>query len=99
MPRRGGDGKGRGRNLEWPGNGRRSRSDAMTTQMYLTPADRGRALTREEFENAHAQEGYQYELIEGKLEVSPLPNLPHDRLRKWLGRLFDDCVARRPDVI
>jgi Uma2 family endonuclease len=71
----------------------------MTTQLYLTPQDQGRALSLAEFESADAQEGYRYELIDGKLEVSPLPNLPHDFIKEWLGNALRDYVRRRPDVI
>lgn len=61
----------------------------MPTMLVLGPADHGRTLTREEFETARGQEGYRYELIQGKLHVSPAPNLPHDRLVEWLhGRLY-----------
>jgi Uma2 family endonuclease len=71
----------------------------MPTQLYLTPADQGRFLTWEEFRSASAEEGFRYELIHGRLEVVPLPNLPHDRLRKWLERRFDEYGAHCPDVI
>ena len=71
----------------------------MTTQLYLTPRDAGRPLSLEEFESASGQEGYHYELIEGKLEVSPLPNLPHDFIRKWLERRLDDYSDRYSEII
>jgi Uma2 family endonuclease len=71
----------------------------MTTQIYLTPKDRGRALSLEEFEHADGQEGYHYELIDGKLEVSPLPDLPHDFIRKWLERRLDDYSDQHPEVL
>jgi Uma2 family endonuclease len=71
----------------------------MTTQLYLTPADQGRQLTLEDFEAAATQEGYRYEIIQGRLEVSPIPNLPHDVLRKWLERVLDRYAERRPEVI
>ncbi len=58
----------------------------MQTQLYLTPRDHGRRLTLEEFQSADSREGFRYELIEGKLEVSPIPNLPHDYLAGWLLR-------------
>jgi Uma2 family endonuclease len=70
----------------------------MKTALYLTPRDHGRRLTIDELESAQGQEGYRYELIGGKLDVSPLPDVPHDRLRKWLERL-DDYVEARPDVL
>jgi Uma2 family endonuclease len=56
----------------------------MTTQLYLTPKDQGRELSLEEFEGAGALEGYHYELIDGKLQASPLPDMPHEELRDWL---------------
>jgi Uma2 family endonuclease len=56
----------------------------MVTQVYLTPRDRGRALTLEEFQTAGSAEGFLYELIDGRLEVSPLPDLTHECLRDWL---------------
>jgi len=71
----------------------------MRTQLYLTPADHGRPLTYEEFSTAQGQEGYHYELIEGKLEVSPIAGLPHEELRKWLERALRDYAEQRPDVI
>ena len=71
----------------------------MTTRLYLTPADRGRSLSLEEFESADAGEGYRYELVRGRLEVSPIPDLPHERLVKWLGRLLEDYARRHPEVI
>jgi Uma2 family endonuclease len=71
----------------------------MTTQIYLTPKDRGRVLSLEEFESASGQEGYHYELIEGKLEVSPLPNMPHEDLRDWLRDKLKDYIRLHPEVI
>lgn len=71
----------------------------MTTQLYLTPRDRGRPLSLEEFESARSLEGYHYELINGKLEVSPLPDLPHEELRDWLRDALNDYAKRHPDAI
>lgn len=71
----------------------------MKTQVYLTPKDRGRALSLEEFESAGGQEGYHYELINGKLEASPLPNFPHDFIRKCLERLLDAYSDRHPEIL
>ena len=71
----------------------------MKTRLYLRPDDHGLPLSLEDFASADAQEGFRYELIRGRLEVSPLPNLPHERLLKWLGRLFDNYVQQHPEVI
>jgi Uma2 family endonuclease len=71
----------------------------MSTLLYLTPKDQGRPLSLEEFERADGQEGYRYELIDGKLEVSPLPNLPHDLIADWLAEKLRDYRRRHPEVI
>jgi len=71
----------------------------MQTKLYLTPDDHRRPLTLEEFEHADAQEGYHYELIDGRLQVSPLPDMPHEELRDWLKRMLDRYVAAHPEVI
>jgi Uma2 family endonuclease len=66
--------------------------------LYLTPADAGRSLTLEEFEHAVGEEGWHYELIDGKLEVTPLPDLPHDMVVDWLGSLLHAYKNAHPEV-
>src|SRR5262249_5489854 len=56
-------------------------------------------LTYREYREAEYVEGFQYELIDGKLQVSPLPGLPHGRLDKWLYRSLDAYAEERPEVI
>jgi Uma2 family endonuclease len=65
----------------------------------LGPADHGRSMSREEFESARSQEGYHYELIEGKVYVSPAPDLPHDRIVEWILGLLRDYSEAHPEVI
>jgi Uma2 family endonuclease len=71
----------------------------MITQLYLTPKDHGRPLSLEEFESAGGQEGYHYELIDGMLEVSPLPDILHEDLRDWLRDKWKDYTRQHPEVI
>src|SRR5438128_23814 len=71
----------------------------MTTILKLGPADHGRELSREEFETAHYQEGFRYELIGGKLYVSPLPNLPHDCLLTWLEDQLKAYARQQPALV
>jgi Uma2 family endonuclease len=68
-------------------------------RLYLTPADHGRPLSLEEFQTADDQEGYRYELIRGMLEVSPAPNLPHERLLDWLRDALKAYAKQHPEVI
>jgi Uma2 family endonuclease len=53
----------------------------------------------EEFQHAAAQEGFRYELINGKLEVAPAPDLPHDFLQGWLFESLSTYRRERPDII
>src|SRR5262249_56994477 len=63
------------------------------------PADHGRPITREEFEAAQGQEGFHYELIEGKVYVSPVPDLPHERIGNWLYDFLNDYSQAHLEVI
>jgi Uma2 family endonuclease len=65
----------------------------------LTPRDHGRQLRLEEFEHADGKEGYDYELIDGRLAVSPVPDMPHDEVLKWLRRLLEEYVDQHPEAI
>jgi Uma2 family endonuclease len=71
----------------------------MATAVMLGPADHGRPMARDEFESAQGLEGYRYELIEGKVYVSPAPNLPHEWIGKWLYDRLNDYSREHPEVI
>jgi len=71
----------------------------MTTILKLGPADHGRTITPEEARTARWQEGYRYEIIDGKIYVTPIPNLPHDRILRWLYRRLDRYAERHSSVI
>jgi Uma2 family endonuclease len=71
----------------------------MSTVLKIGPADHGRPMTREEFETGDYQEGYQYELIEGKLYVSPVPNQPENRVEEWIGIKLVLYALSHPTVI
>ncbi len=76
------------------GNGR-----ARARPLRLTPADAGREVSLEDFEHAIGKEGWRYELIDGRVEVSPVPELPHDSLLFWLNGLFLDYSRAHPKVV
>jgi Uma2 family endonuclease len=71
----------------------------MKTQLYLTPADDGRPISLDDFLSARHQEGYRYELIEGRIEVSPIADLPHEDYVEWLVETLRAYRRTRPDVI
>jgi Uma2 family endonuclease len=57
---------------------------ARVRPLRLTPAWAGRDVSLEEFERASGKEGWQYELIDGRIEVFPTPELPHDMVLQWI---------------
>jgi Uma2 family endonuclease len=71
----------------------------MTTLVKLGPKDHGRPMTLEEFHAGDYQEGHQYELIDGKLYVSPLPNLPQGRAEHWLFLKLLRYSDAHPEII
>ena len=64
----------------------------------LGPRDHGRPMTLDEFMAGDYQEGYEYELIDGRLYVSPLPNLPQGRIERWVYRKLDRYAEEHPEV-
>jgi Uma2 family endonuclease len=71
----------------------------MATILKLKPADHGRPLTLEEFVAATGEEGFHYELIDGRLYVSHMPDPPQGDVEVWLfGNLY--LYSRKhPEVI
>ncbi len=53
-------------------------------RLRLTPAWAGRDVSLEEFETAKLKEGWRYELIDGRIEVLPNPDPPHDVVLEWI---------------
>jgi Uma2 family endonuclease len=70
---------------------------AVATSLGL--ADHGHPVTLEEFESAEFEEGYKYELIDGRLYVSPAPNLPEDCNVAWLFEKLLAYKLRHPKAI
>src|SRR5665213_3867024 len=71
----------------------------MDTQIYLTHADHGRAMTWEEFRASDAELGYRYELIEGKVYVTSFPTLSHQCYRDWLYHTLHTYANEHPDLL
>lgn len=71
----------------------------MATVLKIGPADHGRPMTLDDFFASDYEEGYQYELIDGELYVTPLPNAPQGFNEHWLfTKLFLYSVSH-PKVI
>ncbi|MFN4259659.1 MAG: Uma2 family endonuclease [Gemmataceae bacterium] len=71
----------------------------MTTALQIGPADHGRPLAYDEFIAADVQDGFHYELIQGKLYVAPQANLPENWIEEWLGDLLKEYARTHPRVI
>lgn len=72
---------------------------ATLTRRKLTPADHGREIDPDEFEGSTGQEGYTYEMIDGRVYVVPVPNLSADDLESWLFAKLFLYQQERPDRI
>jgi Uma2 family endonuclease len=53
----------------------------------------------QDFQRANWREGYKYELIDGRVYVSPLADLPHEDAIDWIARKLRTYADSRPDVI
>src|SRR5262245_16837353 len=71
----------------------------MATLLRLSSRDHGRRMSLEEFLSATHQEGRHYELIKGRVYVSPLPNLPEDSLEVWVSDALRAYMASNSEVI
>ena len=72
---------------------------ATVTRIKLGADDHGRQLSYDDFIVSDTAEGYHYELIDGRLYVSPMPNLPENVLEDWLGNKLRAYLASHPEVI
>jgi Uma2 family endonuclease len=71
----------------------------MKTRLFLTRADHARELSMDEFLDADAEEGFKYEIIEGRLDVSPVPGYFHSSIQLWLLMLLNRYAEACPAVI
>ena len=71
----------------------------IATPLRIGLADNGRAMTLEEFLEAEVDEGYQYELAKGVLEVTEVPNDPHGDVVCSLYRAVARYDQQHPGVI
>ena len=69
------------------------------TRLKLTPRDHGREIDPDDFEHATGKEGYHYEIIDGRVYVSPQANLPQYDLEAWLLDKLKDYGREHPEVI
>ncbi len=71
----------------------------LTTTLRLGPKDHGRAISDEELEFAEYRLGYDYEVIFGRLYVSPAPNPEHDVVEKHILRQLFAYQLANPVIV
>jgi Uma2 family endonuclease len=71
----------------------------VTMPLRIGPADQGRTMTLDEFEEAEFEGGYRYELARGVLEVSEIPGELHAVIVWFLLRLIAGYDRDHPGVI
>jgi len=70
-----------------------------TIARKMGPADHGTPLTLDDYETSDYELGYRYELINGRLYVSPEANLPEYRVEDWLFDRLKAYSRRHPRII
>ena len=71
----------------------------MATAWKLGPADHGRPMNGVESPAGDFEPGYKYEVIDGRLYVSPQPDAPEHILERWLRRKVERYADDHPAVI
>jgi Uma2 family endonuclease len=71
----------------------------MSTLTRIGPTGNGRLMSWEEFECGDFDEGFKYELIDGRLFVSPSPNPDENRLERWLDGRLSAYSRENPEII
>jgi len=70
-----------------------------TLRAHLGPADHGRELSYEDFLAGDYEEGFKYELIDGRLYVSPSANYPHDWVQQHVSKALTLYQDLRPSIV
>lgn len=76
-----------------------ARRTSTPAKLRLDHTDVGKRLSWEEFAKADWEEGYQYEVIDGRLTVSPLPEIDHADFNDWILQSLIRYADRHSDVI
>ena len=63
------------------------------------PVDHGQPVTARQAEVAEYVSGFKYEIIDGRLYVSPHLNVSENRLEHWIRRAIERYSDSHPDVI
>ena len=70
-----------------------------TATRTIGPAEEGLRMTWDEFSTADWEEGFRYELIDGRLVVAAAPNIDHDEYWDWLNWPLTRYTRLHPEII
>ena len=66
------------------------------TRLTLTPADHGREIDPDDFEHSTGNPDFHFEIIDGRVFVSPQSDLPQEFLAHWLyGKLLVALLTQK----
>ena len=68
-------------------------------KLCFGPADHGRAVPDKQIDSAEYVGGFKYEIIDGRLYVSPQPNAPEHALENWIRDALIVYSATHPKII
>lgn len=71
----------------------------LATALRFSPVDHGRLVTDEELDFAEYDSGFDYEVIYGRLYVSPAPNPSHDNFEKNVLRQLFAYQDSHPEIV
>jgi hypothetical protein len=69
------------------------------TRLRFGPADHGRAVTPDELQAGQYLEGFNYEVIDGRIAVSVRPSLRECVLEAWLCERLEQYADMNADVL
>lgn len=67
--------------------------------LQLGPDDVGLTLEHDDYERANYAPGFRYELVAGRLAVTPMPNMPHYQVQQFLLRALLRYSSDHPEVV
>jgi len=71
----------------------------MKTMLRFGLADHGRLVSAKKLEHADYESGYKYEIIDGRLYVSPEARTPENHLELWLFKKIWNYADLHPEVV
>lgn len=71
----------------------------MATALKIGLLDHGRPMSLDEFLTGDYEEGYRYELIDGKLYVNPSPNVPESMVERWISLKLHDYSLDHLEIV